>query len=59
MQHSQIFVNLAVKDLKRTDDFHTLLGYSFNPQFTRPRRPWRGTIAHDRRAAAAPGCLNR
>jgi len=30
----QIFVNLAVKDLKRTMDFFTGLGFSFNPQFT-------------------------
>jgi predicted lactoylglutathione lyase len=34
MKHSQIFVNLPVKDLKRTVDFYTKLGYSFNPQFT-------------------------
>jgi predicted lactoylglutathione lyase len=32
--HSQIFVNLPVKDLKRSVDFFTKLGYSFNPQFT-------------------------
>ena len=34
MQHSQIFVNLPVKDLKRAVDFYTKLGYTFNPQFT-------------------------
>jgi len=34
MKHSQIFVNLPVKDLKRTVDFYTKLGYRFNPQFT-------------------------
>jgi len=34
MKHSQIFVNLPVKDLKRAVDFYTKLGYSFNPQFT-------------------------
>ncbi len=32
--HSQIFVNLPVKDLKRAVDFYTKLGYTFNPQFT-------------------------
>jgi uncharacterized protein len=32
--HSQIFVNLPVKDLKRSVAFFTSLGYTFNPQFT-------------------------
>ena len=32
--HSQIFVNLPVKDLNRSVDFFTKLGYKFNPQFT-------------------------
>jgi predicted lactoylglutathione lyase len=32
--HSQIFVNLPVKDLKRSVNFFTSLGYTFNPQFT-------------------------
>ena len=32
--HSQIFVNLPVKDLKRSVDFFTKLGYTFNPQFS-------------------------
>src|SRR3954465_8245243 len=32
--HSQIFVNLPVKDLKRAVAFYTQLGYTFNPQFT-------------------------
>lgn len=31
---SQIFVNLPVKDLKRSMDFFTQLGFSFNQQFT-------------------------
>ena len=31
---SQIFVNLPVKDLKRSVTFFTALGFSFNPQFT-------------------------
>lgn len=31
---TQIFVNLAVKDLNRSIAFFTKLGYSFNPQFT-------------------------
>jgi hypothetical protein len=31
---TQIFVNLPVKDLKRSMDFFTALGYTFNPQFT-------------------------
>ena len=30
----QIFVNLPVKDLGRTVQFFTKLGFSFNPQFT-------------------------
>jgi len=32
--HSQIFVNLPVRDLKRSVGFFTKLGYTFNPQFT-------------------------
>ena len=32
--HSQMFVNLPVKDLKRSVAFFTKLGYTFNPQFT-------------------------
>lgn len=31
---TQIFVNLPVKDLKKSIAFFTALGYSFNPQFT-------------------------
>lgn len=31
---TQIFVNLPVKDLKRSVEFFTELGYKFNPQFT-------------------------
>lgn len=31
---SKIFVNLPVKDLKRSIDFFTHLGFSFNQQFT-------------------------
>ena len=31
---TMIFVNLAVKDLKKSMDFYSALGYSFNPQFT-------------------------
>lgn len=30
----QIFVNLPVKDLNRSVEFFTQLGYTFNPQFT-------------------------
>jgi predicted lactoylglutathione lyase len=30
----QIFVNLPVKDLKRSKDFFSALGFTFNPQFT-------------------------
>jgi predicted lactoylglutathione lyase len=30
----QIFVNLPVKDLKRSVAFFTSLGFTFNPQFT-------------------------
>ena len=32
--HDDIFVNLPVKDLKRSVEFFTALGYEFNPQFT-------------------------
>jgi predicted lactoylglutathione lyase len=32
--HSQIFVNLPVKDLPRSVLFFTSLGYTFNPTFT-------------------------
>lgn len=32
--HTQIFVNLPVKDLKRSVDFFTKLGYEFDPKFT-------------------------
>ncbi len=31
---TKIFVNLPVKDLKRSVAFFTSLGYTFNPQFT-------------------------
>jgi len=31
---SQLFVNLPVKDLKKSMEFFTRLGFSFNPQFT-------------------------
>jgi predicted lactoylglutathione lyase len=30
----KLFVNLAVRDLKRSMDFFTTLGFRFNPQFT-------------------------
>ena len=30
----KIFVNLPVKDLKKSVDFFTTLGFTFNPQFT-------------------------
>ena len=30
----KVFVNLPVKDLKRSVEFFTKLGYTFNPQFT-------------------------
>ena len=31
---TKIFVNLPVKDLNRSVDFFTKLGFNFNPQFT-------------------------
>ncbi|RYU95773.1 VOC family protein [Emticicia agri] len=31
---AKIFVNLPVKDLQKSIDFFTKLGYTFNPQFT-------------------------
>lgn len=31
---TQVFINLAVKDLQRSMDFFTQLGYTFNKQFT-------------------------
>ncbi|HET9863183.1 MAG TPA: hypothetical protein VFP37_07050, partial [Steroidobacteraceae bacterium] len=34
MKHAQIFVNLPVRDLKRSVEFFTKVGYTFNPQFT-------------------------
>jgi uncharacterized protein len=33
-QSRKLFVNLAVRDLKRTKDFFSALGFQFNPQFT-------------------------
>ena len=30
----QIFINLAVKDLKQSADFYTALGFTVNPQFS-------------------------
>ena len=30
----KVFINLPVKDLKKSTDFFTALGYSFNPQFS-------------------------
>jgi uncharacterized protein len=32
--NTKVFVNLPVKDLKRSMDFFSNLGFSFNPQFT-------------------------
>jgi predicted lactoylglutathione lyase len=32
--HAQIFVNLPVKDLKRSVEFFTKLGYTFDARFT-------------------------
>lgn len=34
LQADKIFVNLPVKDLKKSVDFFTALGFAFNPQFT-------------------------
>ena len=31
---TKIFVNLPVKDLQKSIEFYTKLGYNFNPQFT-------------------------
>lgn len=31
---TQIFINLSVKDLDKSVEFFTKLGYTFNPQFT-------------------------
>ena len=33
-QHAQIFVNLPIKDMARSQAFFRSLGYDFNPQFT-------------------------
>jgi predicted lactoylglutathione lyase len=30
----QVFINLAVKDLQKSMDFYTALGFSNNPQFS-------------------------
>jgi uncharacterized protein len=34
MPDRQIYVNLAVKDLAKTKEFFSTLGFTFNPQFT-------------------------
>ena len=34
MNQRKLFVNLPVRDLKRSVDFFTRLGFRFNPQFT-------------------------
>ncbi|HEX5566434.1 MAG TPA: glyoxalase, partial [Streptomyces sp.] len=34
---TKIFVNLPVKDLERSADFFTRLGFSFDPRFTDDR----------------------
>jgi uncharacterized protein len=34
MASRKIFVNLAVRDLNRTKEFFTALGFTFNPKFT-------------------------
>ena len=34
MMATKIFINLPVKDLNRSVDFFTKLGYKFNPKFT-------------------------
>ncbi len=34
MTNKNIFINLPVKDLDKSIEFFTKLGYSFNPQFT-------------------------
>lgn len=34
MKASKIFVNLPVKDLQKSIDFFTALGFTFNPDFT-------------------------
>jgi predicted lactoylglutathione lyase len=34
MQNQKIFVNLPVKNLQRSIEFFTALGYKFNPHFT-------------------------
>ena len=34
MQHQQIFVNLPIRNMERSQAFFRSLGYDFNPQFT-------------------------
>lgn len=34
MQHAQIFVNLPIRQMERSQTFFKSLGYHFNPQFT-------------------------
>lgn len=34
MQHQQIFVNLPIQNMERSQAFFRSLGYDFNPQFT-------------------------
>lgn len=32
--HKQMFINLAIRDMARSQAFYRALGYEFNPQFT-------------------------
>jgi predicted lactoylglutathione lyase len=36
---TQIFVNLHVKDLNKSVEFFTKLGYTFNPQLLMKKQP--------------------
>ena len=36
----KIFVNLAVRDLKKSMDFFSALGFEFNPKFTDEKAAW-------------------
>jgi predicted lactoylglutathione lyase len=37
---TKIFVNLPVKDLNKTVEFFTKLGFKFSPQFTDENAKW-------------------
>ena len=37
--HKHMFVNLPIRDMKKSQAFFRSVGYEFNPQFTTTRAP--------------------